>query len=341
MNDTLLTLHRSLTRHRLHAVLNIGGLALGIAVFLVLFLFVEFETGYDRVLPGWDRLWVVQRTMQFAGVARVSIPSRVDMLANLRADYPGTVGTRLLSGDVAVQAGRGSAIEKLGQVDPDYFALFSLPVLAGDPAATLRTPDGAVVTERIAHTYLGTRSPLGRTLAVTLDGKPRLFRVGALIRDLPVAFTHRNDIFVQLRPDAQLFSQRGAGLVTFLRFDKPAAAATRAAQLPAFDARHPDPHFEGPSDKLKLTETLAPLASLHLAEPRDRAVVAALGTVGLLALLIAVANYVNLATARAGLRAREVALRKVMGGTRRALAGQFLAEAIATTAAATLIALAL
>ena len=59
MSSAFLTLYRSLTRHRLYAVLNIGGLALGIAVFLVLFLFVRFETGYDRVLPGWERVRVV------------------------------------------------------------------------------------------------------------------------------------------------------------------------------------------------------------------------------------------------------------------------------------------
>ena len=88
MPSALLTLYRSLTRHRLYAILNIGGLALGIAVFLVLFLFVRFETGYDRALPGWERIWVVKRSMQFPGSPEMVIPSPPDLLGQIRRDWP-------------------------------------------------------------------------------------------------------------------------------------------------------------------------------------------------------------------------------------------------------------
>ncbi|PMU82416.1 ABC transporter permease, partial [Pseudomonas sp. GP01-A4] len=76
------------------------------------------------------------------------------------------------------------------------------------------------------------------------------------------------------------------------------------------------------------------LTGMHLYTPGDRAIVTTLAVVGLLTLLIAIVNYVNLATARAGLRAREVAMRKVLGGTRRALVLQFIGEAVATVAMA-------
>ncbi|MFX5583095.1 FtsX-like permease family protein, partial [Acinetobacter baumannii] len=79
-------------------------------------------------------------------------------------------------------------------------------------------------------------------------------------------------------------------------------------------------------------QSLRPLTAMHLYSPGDRAIVTTLGVGGLLTLVIAIVNYVNLATARAGLRAREVAIRKVVGGTRRALIGQFLFEALATVA---------
>ncbi len=90
-----------------------------------------------------------------------------------------------------------------------------------------------------------------------------------------------------------------------------------------------------------MTLTVKPLLSLHLMNPKDMAIVAALGLVGLFTLLLAAVNYVNLATARAGLRAREVALRKVMGATPPALFGQFMAEALVTSLLAALIGLAL
>jgi putative ABC transport system permease protein len=336
-----LALYRSFTRHKLFTAVNVGGLALGVAVFLILALFVRYETTFDHALPGWDKTWLVQRTMQFAGAPEVNIPSRREMLALLKADDPQLVGTRLLSTQAAVRLGNGSVAEQLGQVDPNYFRLFPLPIVAGDPTATLRTPDGAVITESIARTYLAGGPAIGRTLSLALNGKPRLVRVGAVIRDLPTSLTQRNAIFIALAPDADLFGLNSKGLVTFLRLDTTAAVSAAGSRVAGFDRRHPDPDFKGPPDKLRMTEKLVPLASLHLDEPRERMVVAALGLVGLLALLVAIGNYVNLATARSSTRAREVAMRKVLGASRTALIGQFLGEAIATAAIAVLLGLAL
>lgn len=336
-----LALYRSFTRHKLFTLVNIGGLALGVAVFLILALFVRYETGFDHALPGWDQTWVVQRSMQFAGAEEVHIPTRREMLSMLQAENPGLEGTRLLATKAAVRLGTTSVKETLGQVDANYFTFWPLPVVAGDPAATLRTPDGAVVTERIARTYLAGGSPIGRTLTLAINGKPRLVRIGAVLRDLPTTITYHADIFVGLTPNADFYGLETKALVTLLHFPDAAAAARFLPQVTGFDRRHPDPNFTGPPDKLKLTEKMVPLASLHLAEPRDRAVVAALGLVGLLGLLVAIGNYVNLATARAGQRAREVALRKILGATRTGLIGQFLTESIATVAIATLLGLAL
>ncbi len=336
-----LALYRSFTRHKLFTLVNIGGLALGVAVFLILALFVRYETSFDHALPGWDRTWVVQRSMQFAGAEEVHIPTRREMLEMLQAENPGLEGTRLLATKAAVRLGNASVKETLGQVDANYFTFLPLPVVAGDPAATLRTPDGAVVTERIARTYLAGGSPIGRTLTLAINGKPRLVRIGAVLRDLPTTITYRADIFVGLTPNADFYGLETKALATLLHFPDAAAAARFLPQVTGFDRRHPDPNFTGPPDKLKLTEKMVPLASLHLAEPRDRAVVAALGLVGLLGLLVAIGNYVNLATARAGQRAREVALRKILGATRTGLIGQFLTESIATVAIATLLGLAL
>ncbi|WP_084581474.1 ABC transporter permease [Sphingomonas azotifigens] len=336
-----LALYRSFTRHKLFTLVNIGGLALGVAVFLILALFVRTETTFDHALPGWDRTWIVQRSMQFSGAPEVNIPTRREMLPLLQADNPGLQGARLAANEAAVRIGNGSAAEPIGFVDPNYFTFFPLPVVAGDPAATLRSPDGAVITESVARTYLPGSGAIGRTLTFAVDGKPRLVRVGAVIRDLPKSITQRQTIFVRLMPDTPMFGRKGKGLVTFLRFDDEAAAARFLPQITSFNRRHPDPDFTGPADKLRLRHRLLPLASMHLREEQDRAVVAALGLVGLLVLLVAIGNYVNLATARAGLRAREVALRKVLGASRPMLVAQFLTEAIATTALAGLLGLAL
>ncbi len=338
MHSALLTLYRSLTRHRLYAILNIGGLALGIAVFLVLFLFVRFETGYDRVLPGWERVWKVERSIQFPGNPRFQIPSSPELLPQLRAAFPGLVGVRMTPYDTAtVVTGQSSATARLALVDPGYFRIFPSPVLEGDIATTLARPDGIVITRMVAETYFGRASALGRTLTVARDGKPAVYRIGAVIANLPANTTYVSDLFAAMpaRPAADEQSA-GYGVTTFLALPD-AASAQRIA---TFIRRHPDPGFNADSIKF-LTEDITPLADVHLADGRSRTVVTVLGTVGAVALLLAMLNYVNLATARAGMRAREIAMRKVLGATRGMLVVQLLGEALVAVTLSALVGLTL
>ena len=338
---SIISLYRSFSRHPRFALINLGGLALGIAVFLILFLFVRFETSFDRVLPGADEVWVVDRKLQFGDALPVEIPSRMDMLDLLKADYPGTEGTRLLVADIAMRA-RGQAVkDEIGLVDPTYFDIFPLRVVSGDTATALARPDGAILTESAAARHLRPGDPLGQTLAVVVGTEERSLRVAAIIEDQPDAMTDRPQILARLTEGQDIFFEGGKGLKTYLRFRDEAAAQQMIRNLAEFTKRHPDPNFSGPDDLLKVTEKIVPLPSLHLAEPRDRLVVTTLGILGLIALGLAIVNYVNLATARGDLRAREVALRKVAGAPRQVLIRQFLGESLAAAALAGLVGLAL
>lgn len=342
--SALTSLFRSLSRHRLFALLNIGGLALGIAVFLVLFLFVRFETGYDRALPGTDRTWLVSE--QYTRPGDPSPPNHYSMggeLDQLRGDFPQLQGTRFDNERVTVLQGDQATADDLAAVDPGFFSLFPYPALAGDPARTLADPDGLVITEKAAKKYFGELSAVGRTLTVKIGDKTYAYRVGAVLRDLPANTSFKDEMFVPIvraRFAGDYWDHWGStSLFTMLRFPDSAAAAAFEQQLPAFLGRHAYPG--GNVTRQTYRQFLTPLTAFHLIEPADRAIVTTLALVGLLTLLMAVVNYVNLATARAGLRAREVAVRKVLGGTRRALVAQFLGEAIATVGLAALIGLAL
>lgn len=338
MSSAFLTLYRSLTRHRLYAVLNIGGLALGIAVFLVLMLFVRFETSYDRVLPGWERVWTIERSIQFPGNPEVQIPSSPTLSGQLAAAFPDLVAARMTQYDTAtVLTGNTSTTRKLALVDRAYFRIFPFPVVEGDTASTIARPDGIVVTRSVAETYFGRTSAIGRTLTVAIDGKARTYRVGAVIADLPKNQTYASVLFAaMLAEPADDTRSTNYGVVTFLSLPD----AATADRVVAFMRRHPDPNFNAEARQF-LKEGLLPLAKVHLAGDGVGTVVAVLGGVGVVALLLAVVNYVNLATARAGLRAREIAMRKVVGATRRMLIGQLLGEALAAVTLATLIGLAL
>ncbi len=337
-------LYRSLARHRLFAVLNIGGLALGIAVFLVLFLFVRFETGYDRVLPGWDKLWLVSEQYTRPGdPSDANYYTMAGELDQLRGDFPDLVGTRWWNNGTTVLQGAHATAEDLEVVDPDYFRLFPFRTLEGNPTRTLADPNGLVITAKIAKKYFGDQSAVGQTLTLALGPKTYAYRVGAVLADMPNDMTYKGDLYaplVRARFDEPFFDHWGStALTTFLRFPDAAAARAFEARLPGFLGRHAYPG--GNMTRETYHQFLEPLSAMHLIEPADRAIVTTLGVVGTLTLLIAIVNYINLATARAGLRAREVAMRKVLGGTRGALIAQFMGEAIVTVALAALIGLAL
>lgn len=335
------TMYRAFSRHPRFALINLGGLALGIAVFLILFLFVRFETRFDNVLPGADKVWVVDRKLQFGDAEPVVIPSRVDMIDLMQADYPGTRGARLVAADATVKARGQAAKEQVGLVDPAYFDLFPLPAVFGDPDIALARPDGAVLTQSAAAKHLQPGDPLGQTITLVLGTDQRVLRVAAVIEDIPAAMTYRPQVMARLMPDQETFFEGSKGVTTFLKFPDTAAAAAMQRNLKSFNARHPDPNFQGPDSLIKVTEAVVPLASRHLKEPRDRLVVATLGVLGLIALGLAIINYVNLATARADLRAREVALRKVVGASRASLIGRFLGESLAAAVLAGIAGLAL
>ncbi len=327
--NALVALHRSFSRHPRFALINLAGLSLGIAAFLVLSLFVRFETGFDRHLPGWERIWVVDRSLQFGDATPVTIPSRLDMLRLLRSEHEGIAGARLLPAQVAVQNRRLAVKERVGLVDPEYFDLFPLPALGCDPKSALAAPDAAVVTQSAARRHLRPGDPVGQVLTLTIGSETRAARVTCVIADQPLAMTHRPQMFLRLGDKQETWFEGSSGLVTFLSLADNRAAGEIRTALATFNDRHPDPSFQGPKEFIKVTETIVPLAERHLSDPRDRLVVTTLGILGLVSLGLAIINYVNLATGRSDLRAREVALRKVAGAPRRALIAQFLGESLA------------
>ena len=346
----LVTLYRALTRHRLYAALNVLGLAVGIAVFLVLTLFVRFQTGFESFVPHARNIYVVRERWTLPGLPPQAYNSTMGgLLEELKTDFPQLQGVRLDRDGVIVRQGAASATDYATFVDPNFFQVFDLPLVAGSGAGALNDPTSLIVTQTNARKYFGSASPLGRSLTLSVEGVAHVYHIVGVLKDLPANTDLKIEMLARLvpawfnPPDNPYFYHWGSSsLQTYLKIADPAQARTLDSNFDAFTDRHgakdlgrsPPPHT---AYRLRL----APLTSLHLIEPADATTVVTLGSVGLLTLLIAALNYVNLATARGGLRAREVALRKVMGATRRALVVQFLAEATASAAIAGLLGLAL
>ncbi|QDK35036.1 ABC transporter permease [Sphingomonas sp. IC081] len=344
----LLSLYRSLTRHKLYAALNVGGLAVGIAVFLVLGLYARFETSYEKWLPRHDRVYVAQTVWNlpespFNGAYPYTMGG---LLEQLREDFPGVVGTRIRggrNGGTVIRGGVATSAD-VAQVDASFFDVFDLPMVRGSGSA-LRQPANVLISETLARRYFGTSDPIGQTLTIAVD-KAVNYRVAGVFRDLPANSDLRISLLVPLPatpPSEQWFHWGSSSLQTFLRFDTPQAARAFEQKLPPFVDRRGLADMGKDASKIQQI-TLLPLTRMHL-EPAGSAsasakiTVVTLAIVGLLTLLVAIVNYVNLATARANLRAREVAMRKVLGADRLALVRQFLGEAVLTVGIAALLGL--
>jgi putative ABC transport system permease protein len=342
----LLTLYRSLSRHRLYAAINVLSLAVGIAVFLVLFLDVRFETSFERWIPNVSQIYVIRTSGEgpLSGVGS-SEGTMGDLLDELRAENPGLIGTRMWGTAATVRQGGRVSGEQLDEVDRSFFQVFDLPLVAGEKARLFTRPDDLVLTAAKARQYFGDADPIGKTLTLAYRGEVHALRVVGVLKDLPKNTDFSFDFLAPLKVPTpeQNGGWRSWGsmqLGTFLRFNNPVQAKALNARFDDFVDRHALRDI-GPKAHEVWRERTEPLVSGHLYQPKDAAVVVTLGLVGLLTLLLAGINYVNLATARAGLRAREVAVRKAMGATVPTLIAQFMAESLATAALGALLGLAL
>jgi putative ABC transport system permease protein len=336
---------RSLRSHRLTAALNFFGLAIGIAVFLTLMLFVRFETSFESWLPQSERLYAVRQTWTLPGVPpRESFSTSGALLEAIQSDFSGTEGVRVMDRLGTVRAGDEAIEEPLKLVDGNFLQIFPYELREGSAARALARPDGLVLSERLALKYFGTVQALGRTIRIAIDGDQRVYQVTGVLAPMPRQTEIGSELLLRLSPERQdpaTFHNWGAAMLqTFLRFDRPGDAEALERRLPAM-VRHRAMPDLGPHVGEELRLRLVPLRAMHLIEPEDKAMVATIGLVGLLTLLVACINYITLATARAGLRAREIAIRKVVGATRASLLGQFLAEAVATVMIAGALGLAL
>ncbi|WP_267434682.1 ABC transporter permease [Sphingomonas sp. GM_Shp_1] len=343
----LLSLYRSLVRHKLYAALNIGGLAVGIAVFLVLGLYVRFETSYEKWLPGYDKLYVAQSVWNmpespFNGASNWTMGG---LLEQLREDFPGIQGTRIRGSGGSVIQGGVATSEDIVQVDPNFFRIFDLPLVSGSGDA-LNVPTNVFLNETAARKYFGSASPVGKPIKLAID-EIASYRVAGVFKDMPKN-TEIGDISILVPlPRTPPTSSKewwyhwgSSSLQTFLKFDTPDAANAFAAKMTGFVDRRALKDM-GKNASQSLNIAVMPITRMHL-EPQGREsasrklTMVTLGLVGILTLIIAIVNYVNLATARSGLRAREVAMRKVLGASRSALISQFLGEAVLTVAIASL-----
>jgi putative ABC transport system permease protein len=171
-------------RNRLYTCINIVGLTVGFTAAILMALFVRSEFNYDTFLPGYDRVFSVAEIYYLPGEAPLPIDVTLPNIAEaLKLDYP-SIDTiaRLAQRESDLRVGAFEAMDSVTWVDPDFFKVMPLPIIAGDPIATLARPDGIVLTRSMARKYFGRDKPIGDT--IEFDRAHRM-QVGAVIEDVP------------------------------------------------------------------------------------------------------------------------------------------------------------
>lgn len=353
---------RNLLRNKAVSVINIVGLAIGIATCLVILLFVNNELSYDRYNKKADRMYAVyfQGNMQGEKMNEASVMPPVAQ--TLKGDYPEVeAATRLRDfGTPKLRYGNNVFKEdRLAFVDSNFFQVFTLPLVEGNANTALLEPNTVVITRAVAKKYFGNENPLGKIISFK-DGKNAACKVTGVIDKVPVASHFHFDLFVSMAslPESRAATWMSSNFFTYIVLAENGDYKKLEAKLPQLVEKYIGPQMQqamgltladfrkGGSD---LSFHLEPLTKLHLdsdfphalSQAGDANAVYVFAAIAVFMLLIACINFMNLSTAGASKRAKEVGIKKVLGSTRVALVKQFIIESTIIAVFALLLALAI
>ena len=348
---------RALAKNKTYSIINIAGLAVGMAACVMILLYVRYETSYDKWLPNYQRVFQVQTKWREQGQpVTFSQRSPLPLRERLIAAFPEieAVSVAMPGRLLTIRSGQPIYIDAL-LVDPSFFRIFNLSFVRGSGRTALPDVSSIVLTKTEALRQFGTLNVLGRTITEKVGSSSTDYRVTGIIQDLPKnSHLSFGAIF---RFDPSMYEGTSAlrdwGNIDQLHYvllRRGADVSAINAALPRWQQRVVDPQIiEGRAKSYAKTLdfSLVNVARVHLGEAKsgaltpgeDAPTIAAFVVVSLLILVIACINFVNVSTARASQRAREVAIRKVVGATPRQLVVQFLGESVLISLIAMLLAL--
>ncbi len=337
---------RNLWKNKGFTIINIAGLAIGLACFILIALYVVDELSYDRFYPNAERTYRVDGDIKFGGNSLRICVSSDPMGPTLKKDYPQVEEyTRIYAseGDKLVRKGNDYINEeKIVYADSTFFTVFPQQVISGETKMALFEPNTVVISETAAKKYFSTTDAAGKTIEI--DKKP--FKVMAVIKDMPANshfhfdfimsmknvdynwnnfLSHNFYTYIVLKPGTDYHAFEKNFEQVLEKYVLPQAKQVMTG-LTTMDA------FRKAGNQLDYS--LMPLTKIHLysnrfpeLEPNGNIqYVYIFSAVALFILLIAIINFMNLSTARSAKRAKEVGIRKVLGTRKQNLITQFLTE---------------
>ncbi|MVM32556.1 FtsX-like permease family protein [Spirosoma sp. HMF4905] len=344
------TAWRNLVKNQFYSVINITGLTAGLAVGILILLWVQDELSFDRFhakvsniyrLENWAgtgssrQIWA-NTVAPIAEFGKKEVPEVKDAVRMTGNGY----FTLFKYKDKVVNK------EKTAFTDPSFFSVFDFPLIQGNPAKPFPDEHSVVLTETTAKRYFGDENPLGKILMANNVS----FKVSGVIKDFPKNSSIQNDMFMPISLlFTTMYQDRTDGrnrdndfhqfsYETYLLLEPSASVSSVATKLRNI-------HLRNKPDDTDLTYLLQPLSDMHLyrADGTNGGIetVRMFSIIALLILAIACINYVNLSTARSLLRSKEVSMRKVVGATKGQLFVQFIIETALLFSLATVLAIGL
>ena len=327
---------RNISKNKAYSIINISGLAIGMACFILIIFYIKFELSYDKFNKNGDQIYRIilnPGNTAYQGKDGFNV-TPAPLVPVLKTECPEIVhASRVYKAfpDPLVQYGENSVVEKkFFYADPDFLSMFSFPLISGNPKTALSEPYSVLITKETANKYFGNRNPVGKSLIINEKDQ---YLVTGILKDIP---QNAHFTFDFLCSFSTLYSQ----INNMDRWDNNNYQAY-VQLLPGTSLTDLETKFDIVSkkyngEKSKYIYRLEHLYRIHLYGDRnfeienngDVRFLYLFGAIGFFILLIACFNYVNISTAQSVKRSKEVGLRKVVGANRIQLIRQFLVESL-------------
>ncbi|HKO81431.1 MAG TPA: ABC transporter permease [Chitinophagaceae bacterium] len=345
---------RNLQRNKTYAILNVLGLAVGIAASMLIFVVIRFQTSFDDFHKKKDHIYRVGSEFHSQDGISYSDGVAFPTGPGLRIDFPQIkeVASIFKNGNQITIEDRGKERKKLNEenfyyAEPEFFKMFDFGWISGDAQTSLKDPNSTVLTQATAEKYFGSwQSAIGKTIKYN---NKDLYTVRGILKNIPpnsdfplsvvVPYSALQNTWVKDNLDDWVSTFGGA--YTFVVLPPELSAGKFNTQLKAFAKKHK------PAEYAQDSPFAQPLKEIHYDDrfgnyndhTFSHSLIKALALISIFLIIIACVNFINLATAQAVNRSKEVGVRKVLGSKRSQLALQFIGETAIITVAAVLIAI--
>ena len=348
LSSYLKTSLRNLRRHKTYAAINIVGLALGMACGLLIFMLVKYHLSFDDFHADSDRIYRIV-TEQHRDVISYTagVPSPLGKEFREDYDFAEKVARIASEGDMTITVKDGDEVKLFKEeggvaiTEPEYFDIFNFPLVTGDMKTALVEPNTAIITERLAKKYFGDEDPINKTIRFgdKIDAK-----ITGVLQDFPKKTDQKTEIFVSYSTLKQYnewlasddaWGGTMSGMNCYVRLRPQVSVAQVEKVFPAYVTEH------RPTSTNVHHYKLQPLDDIHFnanyGGPMSKRNLWVLSFIGVFLIVTACVNFINLATAQALNRSKEIGMRKVLGSRRSEIFWQFIAQ----TGVITLLAMAL